>query len=344
MKAVYIEEQGGLEVLQYGDRPDPTFGMDEVLVRVKSAALNRLDLNVRTGDNRVRVAFPRIPGLDMAGEVIEVGVEAMERFAPGDRVVIDPVIRCNYCQYCILGMDERCENSLSMGTGLDGGYAEFARAPARNLYKIPDWLSFDEAAAIPLAFKTAWRMLVSRAQVQPGEDVLIQAVGSGVGSAALQIAKFFGCRAFVTAGADWKLETAQNEWGAEFGINYRDADVAEMVLALTEDEGVDVVIDNVGLDTWPGSFRSLRRLGRYVVCGVTTGYRGEIHLGQVFTRGLSIMGIGGWRNAEFATIMKLVEQKKLRGVVSKSFPLAETREAHALMESRDFYGKIILNP
>ncbi|MQG21139.1 MAG: zinc-binding dehydrogenase [SAR202 cluster bacterium] len=344
MKAVYIEEQGGLEVLQYGERPDPTFGQDEVLVRIHSAALNRLDLNVRSGENRVRVAFPRIPGLDMAGEIVEVGVEAMERCNVGDRVVIDPVIRCGYCDFCVLGQDERCLNTLSMGTGLDGGYAEMARVPARNVYKIPDWLSFDEAASIPLAFKTAWRMLVSRAEIQFGEDVLVHAAGSGVGSAAIQIARLFGCRTFVTAGSDWKLEKAQEEWGADFGINYNETDFAEMVLALTEGEGVDVIIDNVGIDTWPGSFNSLRRLGRYVVCGVTSGYRGEIHLGQVFTRGLSIMGIGGWRNAEFATIMKLVEQKKLKGVVFQSFPLSDVQDAHALMESREFYGKIILNP
>ena len=344
MKAVYIKRQGGLEVLTYGERPDPVYGMDEVLVRVRSTALNRLDLNVRTGEHRVRVAFPHIPGLDIAGEVVEVGVEALEHFAPGDRVVIDPVIRCGYCRYCLLGQDERCGTSLSMGVGLDGGYAELVRAPARNVYKIPEVLSFDEAAAIPLAFKTAWRMLVSRAEVQPGEDVLIHAVGSGVGSAALQIAKFFGCRTFVTAGVDWKLETAQERWGADFGINYREADFAQMVLALTEDEGVDVVIDSVGIDTWPGNFRCLRRLGRYVVCGVTSGHRGEIHLGQLFTRGLSIMGIGTWSNTEFATIMKLAGRSILKGVVYQTFPLEQAAEAHKLLESREFYGKIVLNP
>jgi NADPH:quinone reductase-like Zn-dependent oxidoreductase len=280
----------------------------------------------------------------MAGEVVEVGMEALDRFAPGDRVVIDPNIRCGHCRFCVLGQDDRCLNARSMGVSLDGGYAELARAPARNVHRIPDSLSFDEAAAIPLSFNTAWCMLVNRARVQPGEDVLIQAVGSGIGSAALQIAQFFGCRTFVTAGADWKLETAQETWGADFGINYREMDVAEMVLALTEDEGVDVVIDCVGIHTWPGSFRSLRRFGRYVVCGVHTGHRGEIHLGQLFTRGLSIMGIGTWRNAEFGTIMKLVERGIFKGIVHKTFPLEEVAEAHRLMESREFYGKIVLNP
>ena len=345
MKAVYITEQGEPEVLTFGDRPDPVADPDQVLVRIRAAAVNRFDLNARSGANRVQVDMPRILGEDLAGEVLEVGPLAAERFTEGQRVLVDPRIPCWRCAPCLEGRDEDCLFRVDLGVQLDGGYAEMAAVPSRNVYPIPDSLSFAEAAAIPIVFKTAWRMLVAKARVQPGETVLIHAIGSGVGSAALQIAKFFGCRVIATAGSDWKLERAASE-GAHEGLNYvENEDVwPDLVMAFTGDRGVDVIIDSVGESLWEGSFRSLARQGRFVTCGVTSGHRVSLHLGQMFVSGIEVMGVGGFRAQEFATVMKLVENGALKGVVAREFPLQEAAGAHRLMESRDFYGKIVLVP
>ncbi len=344
MRAVYITEQGGPEVLQFGERPNPVADDDQVLVRVRASAVNRFDLNARSGDNRVQVAMPRILGEDLAGEVLEVRPLAAGRVEEGQRVLVDPRIPCWHCIPCLEGRDEDCQSRVDIGVQLDGGYAEMVAVPFRNVFPIPDSLSFAEAAAIPIVFKTAWRMLVTKARVQPGETVLIHAIGSGVGSAAFQIAKFFGCHIIVTAGADWKLERAGEE-GAQEGLNYVENDVwPDLVLAFTGDRGADIVIDSVGENLWEGSFRSLARQGRFVTCGVTSGHRVSLHLGQMFVNGTEVMGVGGFRAEEFATVMKLVENGTFKGVVAKEFPLSEAADAHRLMESRDFYGKIVLVP
>jgi NADPH2:quinone reductase len=344
MKAVYITEQGGPEVLQFAERPNPVADDDQILVRVRASAVNRFDLNARSGDNRVQVAMPRILGEDLAGEVLEVGPLAAGRVEQGQRVLVDPRIPCWHCTPCLGGRDEDCESRVDIGVQLDGGYAEMVAVPFRNVFPIPESLSFAEAAAIPVVFKTAWRMLVTKARVQPGETVLIHAIGSGVGSAAFQIAQFFGCHIIVTAGADWKLERAGEE-GAHEGLNYAENDVwPDLVLAFTGDRGADVVIDSVGESLWEGSFRSLARQGRFVTCGVTSGHRVSLHLGQMFINGTEVMGVGGFRAEEFATVMKLVENGTFKGVVAREFPLQDAGDAHRLMESRDFYGKIVLIP
>ncbi|MBI4236100.1 MAG: zinc-binding dehydrogenase [Chloroflexi bacterium] len=343
MKAVYIEAQGGPEVLTYGVRPDPVIGDEDVLVRVRAAAVNRFDLNARSGENKVRVPLPRILGEDLAGDVVEVGVGALDRIQAGTRVLVDPVIPCWRCPLCQQGRDEDCENRIILGSQVDGSYAELVAVPARNVYPIPDSLSYEDAAAIPVVFKTAWRLMLVKARLQPGETVLIHAAGGGVGTAALQIARFLGCRAIATAGADWKLERAR-ELGADLGVNYSDEAWPEMVLAFMGGRGLDVVVDSVGASLWEGSFRCLARQGRFVTCGVTSGHRVPLHLGQLFVRGLSIMGVGGWRAAEFATVMHLVQRGVFKGVVARSFPLKEAAAAHALMESRNLFGKIVLVP
>ena len=345
MKAVYVTEQGGPEVLTFGDRPDPVMGDDEVLVRVRAAAVNRFDIYARSGENRIQLEMPRILGEDLAGEVIEASLPAMERgILPGARVLVDPRIPCWRCNACVAGRDDECEDRVDLGYQLDGGYAEMISVPARNVYEIPESLSFEEAAAMPVVFKTAWRMLVTKARVQPGETVLIHAAGSGVGSAAIQVARFFGCHVIVTAGADWKLERAQ-EMGAHEGVSYAENDAwPDLVLAFTGDRGVDVIIDSVGESLWEGSVRCLARQGRFVTCGVTSGHRVSLHLGQMFVRGLSVTGVGGFLAEEFTTVMRLVQNGVFKGVVGKVFPLREAAEAHRLMESRDFFGKIVLTP
>lgn len=345
MKAVYITEQGGPEVLTFGDRPDAVMGDDEVLIRVRAAAVNRFDIYARSGENRVEVEMPRILGEDLAGEVIDASISAMERgILPGTRVLADPRIPCWRCSFCLSDQDEDCLNRVDLGYQVDGSYAEMVSVPARNVYPIPDSLSFEEAAAMPVVFKTAWRMLVTKARVQPGENVLIHAAGSGVGSAAIQIAKFFGCHVIVSAGSDWKLERA-GEMGAQEGVNYSaDGTWPDLVQAFTDEAGVDVIIDSVGESVWEGSFRCLARQGRFVTCGVTSGHRVSLHLGQMFVRGLEVMGVGGFRAEEFATVMRLTQNEVFKGVVGRVFPLHEAADAHRLMESRDFFGKIVLVP
>ena len=255
MKAVYIEERGGPEALIYGDVPDPEMTDDRVLIRIRAASVNRFDLNARAGENGVMVGLPRVLGLDMAGEVLDAGMPALEAgILPGQRVVVDPRMPCQICHYCRLGRDEDCENRFDLGSRVNGTYAEMVAVPARAVHAIPDDLPFEEAAAMPIVFKTAWRMLNAKARVQPGETVLIHAIGSGVGTAALQIAKLLGCRVIATAGSDWKLDRAR-ELGADETVSYADGETwPDIVLALTENEGVDVIIDSVGVPLWDGSF------------------------------------------------------------------------------------------
>ena len=286
MKAVYIEERGGPENLIYGDMPDPEMADDQVLIRVRAASINRFDLNARAGENGVMVGLPRILGLDMAGEIEDAGSVALNAgIVPGMRVVADPRMPCQLCHYCHLGRDEDCTNRYDLGSRLHGTYAELISVPARAVHVIPDDLSFEEAAAMPIVFKTAWRMLTAKARVLPGETVLIHAIGSGVGTAALQIAKLLGCRVIATAGSEWKLDRAR-EMGADETVSYEDGETwPDIVMALTENNGVDAVIDNVGAPLWDGSFRVMSRQGRFVTCGVTAGHRVSLHLGQTFVRG-----------------------------------------------------------
>jgi len=344
VKAVYIEEYGGIDKLVYGDRPEPTVGPGEALIRVRAAALNHLDLFARAGLNAVSVdGFPRILGCDISGEVALVG-DGVGGVAEGDRVLVDYIIRCNECKYCLMGRDELCANPRNIGVNLDGGYAEYAKVPQDYVHVIPDWLSFDEAAAIGVVGRSVWRCLITRAQLKPGEDILITAAGSGVGSAAIQLAKRIGARVITTAGTDEKLEKAR-ELGADEAINYvKDERYSDRVKALTEGEGVDVVLDSVGASIWDENFKSLKAGGRLVNCGVTGGHRASLRIGTMFIKGITLLGVGMDSKAEFADMMRLVRLGGLRGVVGKTFHLKDAAEAHKVMESRNFFGKLILNP
>jgi NADPH:quinone reductase-like Zn-dependent oxidoreductase len=345
MKAIYITEQGGTEVLTFGDVDDPIMGDSEVLISIKAASINRFDLYARSGENKVPVNFPRILGEDLSGEVIDASLVGLQQgIIPGDRVVVDPRIPCNNCRSCKMGEDENCLDRKDLGYDLDGGYAQMVSVPASNVYHIPAELSYDEAAAIPIAFKTAWRMLVTKAAVKPGNTVLVHAAGSGVGSAAIVIGTLLGCRIITTAGADWKLEKALS-LGANYGINYeKNQNWAEEIYDVTAGEGVDVIIDSIGQPVWKESMKSLKKQGRFVTCGVTGGHKAELHLGQLFVQGYEVMGVGGFSSSEFGTIMNLVNAQKLKGIVGPTFALSECSKAHETMESRDFFGKIILTP
>ncbi|HLM56999.1 MAG TPA: zinc-binding dehydrogenase [Pyrinomonadaceae bacterium] len=342
MKAVFFEEHGGPEVLRHGERPDPTIRADEVLVEVRACALNHLDVWARRGLPGVEIPLPHIPGNDVAGVVRERG-ELVDWVAPGDEVMLQPGVSCGHCHECLRGADNLCPRYQILGYQRAGGYAELVAAPAVNCIPKPASLSWEEAAALPLVTVTAWHMLVTRARVEPGEDVLIHAAGSGVGSIGIQVAKLRGARVIATAGSDEKLEKAR-ALGADEVVNYTRADWPKEVRRLTEKRGVDVVFEHTGAETWPGSILCLKRDGRLVTCGATSGFDARTDLRQVFYRHLSLLGSFMGSKAELLDAMKFVERGRLRAVVDRALPLSEARRAHELIEDRAQFGKLVLVP
>jgi NADPH:quinone reductase-like Zn-dependent oxidoreductase len=340
MKAIVFERHGGPEVLKYTDAPDPVIRASEVLVRVRACALNHLDLWVRHGIPGVAFPLPHIPGSDISGEIAQIGAD-VTTVRVGQKVVLAPGVSCGKCPACLSGQDNRCRQFTNLGYMIDGGCAEFVRAPEVNCMPYPENLSFEEAASIPLVFQTAWHMLIARAELQPGEDVLVLGAGSGVGSAAIQIAKFFGARVIATAGGDEKLQKAK-ELGADHLINHKTQKIREEVRRLTSKRGVDVVFEHVGTATWDESIASLAPGGRLVTCGATTGYDAKIDLRFLFSRQLSLLGSYMGTKPELLTVMKLVATGRLRPVVDRVFPLAEAAAAHAYLESSAQFGKVVL--
>ena len=341
MKAIVFHEQGGVEKLRYEDAPVPKINRNEVLVQVKACAVNRLDLRARQDRPEVE-PIPHILGSDVAGDVAEVGAE-VSHLKVGARLVISPCINCGYCVDCINGDESLCDNQKVLGFQTNGGYAEFVKAPARNIIPIADAISYAEAAAVPITFLTAWHMLITRANLQAGEDVLILSAGSGVGSAALQIAKFAGARVFATASTAEKLARAK-EFGADFTINYKEVDFSEAVKQLTKARGVDVVFEHVGADTFEQSINSLAKNGRLVTCGVTSGNMTAINIRYIYQKQLSIIGSALGNKRELLKILKLVEQRQLKPIIDQILPLQKAAYAHQLMEDRNHFGKLILTP
>ncbi|MCI2430682.1 zinc-binding dehydrogenase [Candidatus Acetothermia bacterium] len=340
MKAIVIREHGGLDKLRLEEIPAPEISEREVLVRVKACALNHLDIWVRRGIPGLNP--PHTPGADVAGVVERIGA-AVKDIKAGERVVLNPNLNCGECEYCQMGEDSLCIKYGILGEHAPGGYAEFVKIPARNVIRIPDHVSFDEAAAVPLVFMTAWRMVVTRAQVRPGEDLLVLAAGSGVGSAAIQIAKLCGARVIATASTDEKLAKAR-ELGADIVINYAKTDSDKEVWKLTNRRGVDVVIESVGQATWPKSLRALARNGRLVTCGATTGPLGETDIRLIFWKQLQILGSTMGTRSELLDALKLVWAGKLRPVIAGAFPLAEAAKAQEMLEKREQFGKLLLHP
>ena len=340
MKAIRFQQHGGPEVLKYADAPDPVVRPNEVLVRVRACALNHLDLFVRQGIPGVPIPLPHIPGSDVAGEIAQIGGE-VSTVRVGQKVVLAPGITCGKCAACLAGLDNRCRQFTNLGYMIDGGCAELVSAPEVNCLPFPENLSFEQAAAVPLVFQTAWHMLVGRAELQPGEDVLILGAGSGVGSAAIQIAKFFGARVITTAGTDEKLAKAR-ELGADHVINHKSQKIREEVRRITGKRGVDVVFEHVGTATWDDSLASLAPSGRLVTCGATTGYDAKVDLRFLFSRQLSLLGSYMGTKSELRTVMKLVAEGRLKPIVDRVFPLAEAAAAHAYLESGAQFGKVVL--
>ncbi len=343
MKAIVMRAHGGPEVLGLEDLPDPAPGPGEVLVEVRAVALNRLDLWVRQGWPGLKVAFPHVLGSDIAGVVGAVGPGAEAAARPGDEVVLSPGVSCGRCRECLSGRDNLCRSYAILGENVRGGYAERVVVPAQNLLPKPRRLSFDEAACIPLVFLTAWHALVGRAAVRPGETVLVHAAGSGVGSAAVQIAKILGARVLATAGTDEKCRRALN-LGADHAVNYAREDFLAAVKKLTDRRGVDVVFEHVGKDTWPRSLAALVSGGRVVTVGATTGYDPPTDLRHVFYRQLSILGSTMGSKGELFEVLKLVDEGRLRPVLDRAFPLADAVAAQQRLADRAAFGKVVLNP
>jgi len=341
MWAVVIREHGGPEVLRLEEVPVPEVPPGHVRVRIRAAAMNHLDLWVRRGPAG-RWPLPLIPGSDGAGVVEAVG-EGVTGVQVGDEVTLSPGISCGQCPACLRGNDNLCPQYGLLGARRNGTNAEFVVVPAVNVLPKPANLTFEEAAAFPLVFLTAWNMLVTQARVRPGEDVVVWGAGSGVGSAGIQIAKAHHARVIAIAGDDWKLERAR-ALGADEGINYKREDVADRVRELTGGKGADVVLDHVGAATWEVSLRSLRRGGRLVLCGATTGSVVQTDIRYIFGKAVTVYGTymgGKW---ELWELLPLIERGVLKPVVDRVFPLSEVQEAHAFLEAGQQFGKVVLVP
>jgi NADPH:quinone reductase-like Zn-dependent oxidoreductase len=340
MKAVRIHQFGGPEVLTYEDVPDPQPRKDQVLVRVRACSLNHLDVWVRKGLPGVKL--PHILGSDVAGEVVEVG-EYLTGFKPGQRVLLSPMHYCAHCAKCVGGVQNQCREFTVLGNAVDGGNCELIAVPAANVIPIPDSLDFNQAASVPLVFVTAWHMLVGLAKVRPGQSVLVLGASSGVGIAAIQIARLFHCRVITTAGDETKLAKGR-ELGADYGIDHYKQKISDEVRKITNKEGVDIVVEHVGSSTWDESVKSLKTGGTLVTCGATTGPNVGIDLRHLFARQLSLLGSYMGTMGELHEVLKHVFTGRLKPVVDRVFPLSELRAAHEYLEKSQMFGKIVVNP
>jgi NADPH:quinone reductase-like Zn-dependent oxidoreductase len=340
MKAVLLYEHGGPEVLQYGDFATPEPGPGQVLVRLKAAALNHLDLWTRAGWPGLKLEYPHILGADGAGEVAAVGA-GVEGWSPGERVVINSNLSCGHCEYCIAGQQNRCKNWGLLGETRRGTYAQFVVVPASNIYPIPEGFDDRTAAAAALAYHTAWHSLITRGELRPGESVLVVGSSGGVNSASIQIAKFSGATVYALGSNAEKLALAES-LGADFLIDRsKEENWSKTVYQLTGKQGVDVVVDNVG-ETFPLSFRSAKKGGRILTVGNTTGPKIEIDNRYIFAKHLSLLGSTMGTDRDFATVMDLVFSGELEPALDRTYPLWEAKVALARLERGAQLGKITL--
>jgi NADPH:quinone reductase-like Zn-dependent oxidoreductase len=342
MKAIRIHNHGGPEQLAAEDLPSPPLSSEQVRVGIRAAGLNHLDLWVRRGIPGVRYPLPITPGCDGAGVILECA-PGLSGFKPGDRVALAPGISCGICEACLAGKDNLCRDYGILGENRDGTCAEEIVVPARSLIPIPESLSFERSAAVPLVFLTAWEMLVEKARVLPGETVVILGAGSGVGTAAIQVARLHGARVIAVSGSADKLARAR-KLGAEEGIDLSRSDLREEIRRLTGRRGADVVIEHVGKATWERSVSGLARGGRVVTCGATTGADVSLNLRQVFFKNLSILGSTMGSRAHLFAIFRHLEAGRLSPVIDTVLPMDRVQDAHRLLEERKVFGKIILTP
>lgn len=340
MKAVCFSEHGDLDKIRYSDLPGPVPGPGQVRVRVRAASLNHLDLFVRKGIPGIALALPHVMGSDGAGVVDAVG-PGVTRTKPGDEVVLNPGINCGTCEFCLRGEHSLCVDFHLLGEHIWGTFAEYVVAPEINAYPKPSDLTWEESAAFPLTFLTAWRMLVTKARARPGESLLIVGIGGGVSLAALRIATLLGLTVGVTSGSAEKLTRAK-ALGAEFGIDHGASDFAREIRRITGKRGVDLVIDSVGKATWRQSIASLAKGGRLLTCGATTGPNPEEDIARIFWNQLTVMGSTMGTHAEFADMLRMISGGRVRPVIDSVFPLADAKEALRRLEEKKQFGKIVL--
>jgi NADPH:quinone reductase-like Zn-dependent oxidoreductase len=339
MKAVRLHEFGGPEVLRYEGIPDAEPRKDQVLIRVKACALNHLDIWVRKGLPGVKL--PHILGSDIAGEIVAVG-EYVTAFNVGQRVVLAPMHFCNHCAKCVAGLQNECPDFTVLGNAVDGGNCELIAVPAVNVIPIPDGLDFVQAASVPLVFLTAWHMLVGRAGIRPGQTVLVLGAGSGVGIAAIQIAKLFHARVITTAGDESKLEKAR-ALGADHGIDHYKQKISQEVRKITDKQGVDIVVEHVGAATWDESVKSLKPGGTIVTCGATTGPNVGFDLRFLFSRQLNLLGSYMGTMGELHEVLRQIFAGRLKPIVDRTFALKDARAAHEYLEASQMFGKVVLS-
>jgi NADPH:quinone reductase-like Zn-dependent oxidoreductase len=341
MKAVLFFEHGGEDVLTYSEFPTPSPGPGQVLVHLEVAALNRADIWVRKGWPGIKLEYPHILGADGAGEIVEVGAGVSDHDI-GERIVINSNLGCGHCEFCTAGKDNLCRNWHLLGETVRGTYAEYVSIPAKNVMPVPDGFPLREAAASALVFHTTWHSLIKRGNLQPGEKVLVVGASGGVNAASIQVAKFAGATVFVVGSNPGKLAVAQS-LGADFLIDRsKEENWANTIFQMTDKTGVDVIVDNVGT-TFPMSFRAARKGGRLLTVGNTGGPKFEIDNRYIFSRHLSILGSSMGTRQDFAQVMKLVFEKKLRPVLDRDFPLSEVRSAHKYFDSGGVMGKVTLS-
>jgi len=342
MQAVQFSEHGETDVIEYSEFPDPEPAADEVLIDVKAAALNHLDVWTRRGLPIINLEFPHIPGSDAAGVVKEVG-EDVKRFEPGDHAAVSAGVNCGRCEFCRDGDPTLCVNYHIIGEHVRGVHSEQAAVPADNLVPVPDHVDWEVAGSASLVFQTAWRMLMNRGDLGPSESVLVLGASGGVGHAAVQIADYIGADVYATASTDEKLEYAE-ECGANEVINYEDEDFARQIRSITGKRGVDMVVDHIGAATWRDSIKSLANGGRVVTCGATTGGNPETDIDRIFWNQLEVIGSTMGTPGEVDDVLEKVWAGEMEPRVREVLPMSETARAHEMLEGREGFGKVVVKP
>lgn len=325
MRAALIVKHGDRSNVVVGQYPKPQLQSGEVLIAVKACGLNHLDIFVRRGIPGRTLELPHISGGDIAGEVVEVAGD-VQGVNLGDRVLIDPLI-----------------NGQALGEDLTGGLSEYAKVPAANCIPISEGISFEEAASLPIAYGTAWRMLITRGQLKASETILILGASGGVGTAAVQIAKLTGATVIAAASSDSKLEQLKG-LGADYLINYAKEDFSKETWNITGKKGADVIVDYTGKETWPKSIKATKVGGRILTCGATTGFEATTDLRYVWVREITILGSNAWERSDLETLLSLVQEGKLKPIIDRVLPLEEIQEAHRIIEEREIFGKVIIKP
>ncbi len=343
MNVAWFHKYGGPEVLVCEETRRPVPGAGEAVVRVRATGINHVDLDVRAGTSRVPLRFPHILGREFAGEVAEVGTPGSP-FKAGDRVWVACRVPCGACEFCLSGRDNLCERGGYFGMDLPGGYAQYVKVPLSSLHHLPPQMSFENAAASQIAFGTAWHVLINRGGLRAGHTVLIQAAGSGIGSAAIQVARLAGATILATASSEQKLQRAK-ALGADHLINYsREPNFVPRVLELTDGKGVDVVMEHIGGEVFTRSLECLKTDGTIVTVGAHAGEVVQFDIIPFFRRQLRLVGSKNATLPELRMVMGLVAEGRLQPVIHASYPLAEAAQAHRTVDSRDLFGKVLLLP